>query len=85
MQVELAAIAAEERFPIWAAGAMALGGWVRAHAGEARAGAIAIAQGIADWQATGARLMLPYFEALLAAAERRDGLGGDALSGCETP
>jgi class 3 adenylate cyclase/predicted ATPase len=78
MQAELALIAAEERFPIWAAGAAVLGGWVRADAGEAQAGSAAIAAGIADWRATGAGLMLPYFEALLAEAEARCGLVKDA-------
>ena len=80
MQAELGTIAAEERFPIWAAGATLLGGWIQVDAGDARAGAASIAAGIRDWQATGACLMLPYFEALLADAEQRCGRGKDACA-----
>ena len=43
-----------------------LEGWAAVDAGDAVAGAALIEGGVHDWQATGARLMLPYFEALLA-------------------
>lgn len=78
MQAELAEIAAEERFPIWAAGARVLRGWVEVEAGRPGAGGAVIEEGIRDWQATGARLMLPYFEALLAEAKAREGRAGEA-------
>jgi predicted ATPase len=80
LQAELAAIAEEERFPIWAAGAKVLEGWAAVDAGDAVAGAALIEEGVRDWQATGARLMLPYFEALLADATRRAGRPGEAAA-----
>jgi predicted ATPase len=80
LQAELAAIAEEERFPIWAAGAKILHGWAAVDSGDGIAGAALIEEGVRDWQATGARLMLPYFEALLADATRRAGSPGEAAA-----
>ena len=78
LQEELERLAGEERFPIWVAGAKVLGGWVRADEGDLRAGAETITQGIDEWRATGARLMLPYFEALVAETELRGGAPAEA-------
>jgi predicted ATPase len=80
LEAELAAIAGEERFPIWAAGAKVLRGWGQVAAGEPGVGGRTIEEGISDWQATGARLMLPYFEALLAEAKVQEGRSGEAAA-----
>jgi class 3 adenylate cyclase/predicted ATPase len=70
---ELEQIAREERFPIWAAGARILQGWLAANAGRPGVGGELIVGGICDWQATGARLMEPYFRSLLAEAKAAEG------------
>ncbi|MFL5334734.1 MAG: hypothetical protein ACJ8H8_16475, partial [Geminicoccaceae bacterium] len=80
LQRELAEIAEEERFPIWVAGAKVLRGWLDVVDGAPGPGGDLIAEGIRDWQATGARLMLPYFEALLAEAKVAEGRSGEAAA-----
>ncbi len=80
LQAELAEIAEEERFPIWVAGAKILRGWLEVVSGAPGPGGDLIAEGIADWQSTGARLMLPYFGALLAEARAGDGRSGEAAA-----
>ena len=73
LHAQLAEIAGEERFPIWGAGAKVMRGWLAVDAGAPGPGSELIAEGIRDWQATGACLMLPYFEALLAEAAADEG------------
>jgi predicted ATPase len=80
LQAELAAIAEEERFPIWVAGSKILRGWLEASGGTSGLSAGLIAEGIADWQSTGARLMLPYFEAVLAEVKAEEGLSSEAAA-----
>jgi predicted ATPase len=55
-------------------------GWVQAARGQQQEGIVQLREGIADWQATGAALRLPYYLALLAEAQSNGGQEGDALS-----
>ena len=79
LHAELAEIAGEERLPIWLAGAKVMQGWLAVDAGAPDSGSELIEGGIRDWQATGARLMLPYFEALLAEATADAGRPTEAV------
>jgi class 3 adenylate cyclase/predicted ATPase len=73
MADELGALATEEGFRFWFAGATILRGWVAAENGDVQGGMRTIQSGIAEWQATGAEYMLPYFSVLLAQAQIRAG------------
>jgi TOMM system kinase/cyclase fusion protein len=61
-------LATEQGFPYCMAQGSMLRGWTLAHQGHAQEGIEQIAQGLMDYRATGAEVMLPYFLALLADA-----------------
>jgi len=71
--VELTELARVNAFPYWATWSQVLGGWATALSGDAHAGAVAIATGLAAYRSTGAELMVPYFGALLGEALLLDG------------
>jgi predicted ATPase/class 3 adenylate cyclase len=61
-------LAAEHGFAHWWALGMMLQGWARAMQGQSAEGIAQLRQGLADWQATGARGAGPYYLAMLAEA-----------------
>jgi predicted ATPase len=65
---KVVAFCTEHGFPFWAAGGRILGGWAEVAQGRAEKGIELLQAGLADWQATGARLWLPLFYALEAEA-----------------
>jgi predicted ATPase len=75
---ESAALAAEEGFPFWSAGAAILRGWAQAVRGDEE-GVEQIRGGLEAWLATGSRTYHAYFLGLLADALLRHGNSGDAL------
>lgn len=86
----LAALAGEQGFPLWLAGAAVLQGWSAAVEGRPDGATRQMRQGLAAWRATGAEHLVPYFQALLAEAcgqEERPAEGlrllEDALSRAE--
>ncbi|MDQ5853189.1 MAG: AAA family ATPase, partial [Chloroflexota bacterium] len=66
-------LATELRSTMWLAGATVLRGWARAAQGQAADGIAEIREALAAHQATGARLITPYYLALLADAYARGG------------
>jgi len=58
--------AEEQEFPNWKAQGMAWLGWSLAREGDISAGLATLNGGIEIWDATGARLMTPFYQALLA-------------------
>jgi DNA-binding winged helix-turn-helix (wHTH) protein/predicted ATPase len=75
---ESAALAAEEGFSFWSAGAQMLRGWATAVRGD-DAGVEQIRRGLDAWLATGSRTYHAYFLGLLADALLRHGRPGEAL------
>jgi predicted ATPase/class 3 adenylate cyclase len=71
--------AAAQAFPLFAAEGALLHGWARTELGQWEAGLAQMAQGLRAWQQTGARLLQPYFLALLAAAHGHGGQGAEGL------
>jgi predicted ATPase len=67
-----AAIAQDQGYAFWHAGATIIRGWAVADGGD-RQGIDLLRQGLASWQATGSVTYLTYFLALLADAEARHG------------
>jgi predicted ATPase len=65
---EFAARSNEHGFPLWAAYGQIVQGWVAARNGEAMAGITCIREGLAQAEATGARIFDSYHLALLAEA-----------------
>ena len=65
---DLIELSTRQGFAYWLAGAEVLRGWARSASGSAAEGIALIEDGIADWQATGSLLTLPYFLALKAEA-----------------
>ena len=61
----------EHGFPFREAGGRVILGWTMAEQGQRAEGIEQLTQGIAAWRATGARLLLPYYLALLAEAYGR--------------
>jgi predicted ATPase len=76
----LTALAEEQGFPIWSAGALIAQGWVLTKSAQEELGVRLIHQGIEAWRATGAEFMVPYFLALLADAYGKLGRAGEGLS-----
>jgi predicted ATPase len=76
---ELIRLAEEERFRFWLAGGTILSGWAVAEAGDVDGGVRTMQDGLAEWQATGAEYMVPYFLTLLAELHTRSGRAADAL------
>jgi predicted ATPase len=71
-------LAAEHGFAHWWALGTMLQGWARAMQGQGAEGIAQLRQGLADWQATGARGAGPYYLAMLGEAY---GQGGQAEEG----
>jgi predicted ATPase len=70
----------EQGFTFWSAAAVILKGWTQACAGATAEGIAVMRQGLATFRATGGRLGLPYYCALLADALARDGQVEEALA-----
>jgi predicted ATPase len=77
---ELLALAEEEGFTLWAAGARILTGWVSSVDGQREKGEVLLRRGIEEWQSTGAAFMMPYFLALLAEARLRAGAQSESVA-----
>jgi len=73
------AVSTEHGFPQWAAAAAVARGATLAGSGEIDAGIIEMRRGLADWQATGAGVMIPVYLGLIAAAELARGAIATAL------
>ena len=73
----LAALAGEQEFPLWQAGAAVLRGWSLADGSGSGDAVRQMRHGLAAWRATGAEHLVPYFQALLAEACARAGRPAD--------
>jgi predicted ATPase len=80
----------EHKLDLWAASATVAQGWAMARQGQGAAGVAVIQRGLADWKASGAEWMRPFFLGLLAEAcalsgDIQRGLGGldEALAAVE--
>ncbi|WP_321963191.1 AAA family ATPase [Paraburkholderia sp. J7] len=85
------ALATEQGFPMILAWATMLHGWALSEAGEKEEGIAQVRRGLADYEATGARLGRSYFLALLAQTYANAGLCDagkhalvEAMAVCET-
>jgi predicted ATPase/class 3 adenylate cyclase len=76
---ELMSLAREQRFPLWEAAAMIIGGWAQAAAGNVEAGLAQLRSGLAGWRATGAEGWLPYYLGVAADTCWRAGRSDEAL------
>jgi predicted ATPase len=81
---ELTALSRRHGLPLFAATGTVIGGWSEARQGDADTGARTVAEGIDAFKATGARMMLHAFLALLADAQRRAGDLEQALASVES-
>jgi predicted ATPase len=70
----------EHGFPVFLAGATILHGWALAEQGQGEEGIAEIHQGLAAWQATGARQLWPVYLARLAEAYGRRGQAEEGLN-----
>ncbi len=61
-------ISTEQGFTLWASAGTFGEGWAQSEQGMETAGIAQMQQGLADWRATGAEILRPYFQALLAEA-----------------
>jgi len=73
------ALSTELGFPQWAAASAVARGATLAASGEIDAGIIEMRRGLADWQATGAGVMIPVYLGFIAASELVRGDIGTAL------
>ncbi|MEM5313086.1 adenylate/guanylate cyclase domain-containing protein [Paraburkholderia sp. JHI869] len=85
------ALATEQGFPMILAWATMLHGWALSEAGKKEEGIAQVRRGLADYEATGARLGRSYFLALLSETYARAGLRdagqqalAEAIAACET-
>lgn len=76
---ELVRLAEAERFRFWFAGGKILRGWSAAEAGDVEGGIQTMQDGLAEWRASGAAFMVPYFLSLMAEAHTRSGRATEAL------
>jgi predicted ATPase len=81
------AIGKEGGYPMWVAIGMLTSGWAMAQQGQTAAGIAKLREGLAGWEASGARLALPYqrtllADAYLAAGRRWEGLQAIISSFC---
>ena len=60
------ALATAQGFPFWVAYGTSFHGWALAMSGQAKEGLTLLHQGIADYQATGSAVFVPYFYTMLA-------------------
>jgi tetratricopeptide (TPR) repeat protein len=74
------ALCAEHGLKFWLAGGNIMRGWALAAQGERAEGVAQIRQGLAEWQSTGARVLVPFHLALLAEALSGEGRIEEALS-----
>jgi predicted ATPase len=65
---QLAAVAAEQGFPLWRAAATAYHGWLQVKHGDVTHGIPLLRSGTAAFRATGSEAYAPYFVALMARA-----------------
>jgi predicted ATPase len=77
------AVASEHGFPQWTAAGRVLQGWAGAQRGEATTGIARIRDGLAAYEATGARISTPFYLALLAEALALAGKIEEALAALE--
>jgi class 3 adenylate cyclase/predicted ATPase len=71
-------VGAEQHFPIWVAMATVYLGWAAARSGRHAEGITCMREGIALWEATGAKEAIPAMQAMVAEALLRDGRGAEA-------
>jgi predicted ATPase len=69
----------EEGYSVWAAMAVAVGGWAIAEEGDLEAACAEIRRGLGEWQARGQRMTGTFLHGLLADTLRRAGRPGEAL------
>ena len=81
---ELRSLAAEQRFPVWLAGADIMRGYVLAERGEAAEGLRLARNGLAERKATGSSWHQTYFLGLLARIAQEAGESAEALRLLET-
>jgi predicted ATPase len=74
------ALAAEQSFPFWLSFGMILRGWALTRQGQSVEGLANIREGLATYRATGARIQLPGWLALLADAWAQVGQPQDGLA-----
>jgi predicted ATPase len=80
-QIEaLIALGTEHGFPSYLALSSGLRGWVLTRQGEEEAGIVQMRQGLATYQASGAKLFCPYWLALLATAYGNRGQTEEGLN-----
>jgi len=70
----------EHKLDLWAASATVVQGWAMVRQGQGAAGIAVIQRGLADWKASGAEWMRPFFLGLLAEA---CALSGDIQRGLD--
>jgi predicted ATPase len=68
LALNLTELSTRQNFAFWLAGGQVLRGWARSACDETAEGVALIERGIADWAATGAKLLVPYYLALKAEA-----------------
>jgi predicted ATPase len=73
------AIGKQGGYPMWVAIGALTRGWTRVQQGDSAGGIAELRQGLAGWEATGARLALPYQRTLLADAYLATGRQSEAL------
>jgi predicted ATPase len=75
----LVTLCTEQGFPLWQASGTIVQGWALAEQGRDEEGVAEIRQGLADYRATGAELILPDSLALLAAVYKKTGQAEEGL------
>jgi predicted ATPase len=75
----LVTLGTEQGFPLWRASGTIVWGWTLAEQGRDEEGVAQIHQGLADYRATGAELMLPDSLALLATVYKKRGQAEEGL------
>ena len=65
---ELIAVAIEQDFPLWRAAGKIFHGWAKAQNGDAAEGISLLRSGLVAYRATGAKMWMPHYTALLVSA-----------------
>jgi class 3 adenylate cyclase/predicted ATPase len=76
-------VATDQQFPHWIAMATVYSGWVTARSGEHAEGIARMRDGIAQWEATGAREAVPAMLAFVVEALLLDGRSAEAVATAE--
>jgi predicted ATPase len=76
---DLTELSTRQSFAFFLAGGEVLRGWARSACGQTAEGIALIEHGIADWVATGAKLVIPYYLALKAEALHHANRTSEAL------